>query len=92
MLPYNHNADLLWEALPQYLVALQPMFDDQEAKHLELAALLCISQTGRRDQLKAQWEAKQVEAEGGRSSWKSKQKKARQLPLHNLSQFIFEEQ
>ena len=71
-----HNADLLREALPRSRVAPQPMFNDREAKHHELAALLRVSQSERRDQLKAQREAKQAEVEVGGSSQKSKKCKA----------------
>ena len=52
------------------------MFNDREAKHHELAALLRVSQSERRGQLKAQREAKQAEAEAGGSSRKSKKRKA----------------
>ena len=71
-----HNADLLREALPRSLVAPQPIFNDREAKHHELAALLRVSQSKRRDQLKAQREAKQAEAEAGSSSRNLKKCKA----------------
>ena len=71
-----HNADLLREALPRSLVAPQPIFNDREAKHHELAALLRVSQSKRRDQLKAQREAKQAEAEAGSSSRNLKKRKA----------------
>jgi hypothetical protein len=70
-----HNAHLLREALPRSLIAPQPLFQDREAKHHELAALLRASQAERRDELKAQREAKQADAEAGSSSRKSKKRK-----------------
>jgi hypothetical protein len=48
------------------------LFDNQEAKHHELAALLRVSQSERRDQLKAQREDEQAETEAGGSSGRSK--------------------
>jgi hypothetical protein len=62
-----HNAHLLHKVLPQSLVALVALFEDQNLKHKELAVQLHSSQGARREQLKTQREAKKaaVEANGG---------------------------
>jgi hypothetical protein len=60
-----HNAHLVREALPRSLVAPQPLFEDRQAKHHKLSALLRTSQGDRREQFKAEREAKKSTANAG---------------------------